>query len=384
MADALALAISMERRIRILHLIDNLDLGGAQTVLFNCLPYADPKYEIVLASLHGNRTALFWKRAHALGLPVVVLSPYRWLPAYLLSLPWLLWRKRFDIVQCHLFGSNLLGKPLAKLFRVPLVISHDHSHEFRFAWPLLLALDRWANRFSDRVFVISEALLRRLHLEELIPEYKLIYLPNGVSASPPALRRSDHEAKIIGAAGRLVDWKNFDRFLRLARQLVSIDNGYRFLIAGDGPMLGCLQSLADELGIADKVTWKGALPSLVPFFAEIDFFVLTSDYEELPMVALEAFAAQVPTALVSVNPAREARKREALCLDPRADETNWASEIHTFLGQPDQVAKMVDSARALVDGQFSARAQIEKMEKVYESALGKKISRKDAKAPRED
>lgn len=360
----------MERRIRILHLIDNLDLGGAQTVLFNCLPYADPKYEIVLASLHGNRTALFWKRAHALGLPVIVLSPYRWLPAYFLSLPWVLWRKRFDVVQCHLLASNWLGKPMAKLFGVPLVISHDHSHEFRFAWPLLLTLDRWANRFSDRVFVISEALLQRLHLVELIPQYKLIYLPNGVSAPPLALRRSGHEAKVIGAAGRLVDWKNFDRFLKLARQLVSIDSGYRFLIAGDGPKLESLQRLADELGIADKVTFKGALPSLVPFFAEIDFFVLTSDWEEIPMVALEAFAAQVPTAMVSVNPAREARKREALCLDPHADETNWASQIHTLLGQPDDLAKLVDSARALVDGPFSSRAQIKEMEKVYESGLG--------------
>ena len=50
----------MGRRVRILHLIDNLDLGGAQTVLFSCLTQADPKYEIILASLHANRNALFW------------------------------------------------------------------------------------------------------------------------------------------------------------------------------------------------------------------------------------------------------------------------------------------------------------------------------------
>ncbi len=102
----------MERRIRVLHLIDNLGLGGAQTVLFNCLTYADPKYEIILASLHGNRKALFWERAHASGFPVVALSPYRWLPVYLVTLPLLLWRNRFDVVQCHLLASNWLGKPL--------------------------------------------------------------------------------------------------------------------------------------------------------------------------------------------------------------------------------------------------------------------------------
>src|SRR5260370_20165299 len=125
----------MDRRTRILHLIDNLDLGGAQTVLFSCLAHADPKFEIVLASLHANRKALFWERAHALGFPVVALSPYRWLPVYLLTLPLLLWRNRFDVVQCHLLASNWLGKPLAQLFRVPLVISHDHIHGFQVAWP---------------------------------------------------------------------------------------------------------------------------------------------------------------------------------------------------------------------------------------------------------
>ena len=359
----------MERRIRILHLIDNLDLGGAQTVLFNCLTYADSKYEIVLASLHANRNALFWERAQALGFPVVALSPYRWLPVYLLTLPWLLWRKRFDVVQCHLPVSNWLGKPLAKLFRVPVVISHDHSHEFRFAWPFLLELDRWANGFADCIFVISRSLLERLRRDERIPEQKLIYLPNGVADSQYQSRRTASEHKVIGAAGRLVDWKNFDRFLRLARQLALKDDRYRFLMAGDGPELGSLQRLADQLRIADKLAWKGALASLASFFDEIDLFVLTSDWEEIPMVVLEAFSAKVPTAIVDVNSARRARNREALCLDPKADEAVWASEIHSLLGQPDRLANMVSGAKALVDRQFSAQAQIKEMEKIYEGAL---------------
>jgi glycosyltransferase involved in cell wall biosynthesis len=359
----------MERRIRVLHLIDNLDLGGAQTVLFNCLGYADPKYEIVLASLHANRKALFWERAHALGFPVVALSPYRWLPVYLFTLPLLLWRNRFDVVQCHLLASNWLGKPLAKLLRVPLVISHDHSHEFRFAWPMVLELDRWANGFADRIFVISKSLLERLRTAERIPERKLIYLRNGVATGPRQSRRTANQPNVIGAAGRLVDWKNFDRFLQLAQQLALIDDRYRFLIAGDGPELESLQRLADQLRIADKVVWRGALPSLVPFFDEIDLFVLTSDWEELPMVVLEAFSAEVPTAIVCVNPARLARNREALCLDPKAGEAVWALRIDTLLSQPDRLAEMVSQARILVDGQFSAQAQIKEMEKIYQDAL---------------
>jgi glycosyltransferase involved in cell wall biosynthesis len=359
----------MERRIRVLHLVDNLDLGGAQTVLFNCIPYADRKYEIVLATLHGNRNALFWERAHALGIPIIALSPYRWWPVYLLSLPWLLWRRRFDVVQCHLVASNWLGKPLAKLFGVPLVISHDHSHEFRFAWPIVRELDRWANGFADRIFVISRSLLERLRTDEGISEQKLVYLPNGIAASQRQSRRRATESRVIGAAGRLVNWKHFDRFLQLARHLAQISDRYRFLIAGDGPELTSLRRLTHQLGISDKLDWKRGLPSLASFFDEIDFFVLTSDWEELPMVILEAFSAKVPTAMVGVNLARQERSQESLCLDPKADEAVWASEIDSLLGQPERLANMVNDAKTLVDREFSAQEQIRRMETIYEATL---------------
>jgi glycosyltransferase involved in cell wall biosynthesis len=362
--------VTMDRRIRILYLIDSLDLGGAQTVLFNCLTYADPKYEIVLASLHANRSALFWERAHAMGIPIVALSPYRWFPIYLLSLPWLLWRKRFDVVQCYLLWSNWLGKPLAKLFGVPLVISHDQCHEFRFAWSIVRELDRWANGFADRILVISKSLLEKLRTAERIPEQKLIYLPNAVAVSQRQSRAViARQNRLIGAAGRLVDWKNFDRFLRLAQHLLRIDYRYRFSIAGDGPERESLRRLAEQLGIADKVAWRGAVPSLASFFEEIDLFVLTSDWEELPMVVLEAFAAEVPSAMVSVNWARKARDQEALCLDSKDDEAEWAQQVDSLLNQPYRLNSMVENARALVDREFSAPALMKKMERIYEEEL---------------
>jgi glycosyltransferase involved in cell wall biosynthesis len=360
----------MERRIRILHLIDNLDLGGAQTVLFSCLAQADPKYEIILASLHANRNALFWKRAQASGFPVVALSPYRWLPIYLLTLPWLLWRKRFDVVQCHLFVSNWLGKPLAKLLGVPLVISHDHSYDaFRFEWPAVLALDRWANRFADRIFVISESLLERLRAAEGIPGSKLIFIRNGVAGVPRKAPRIANEGKTIGAAGRLVAWKNFDRFLRIAQQLVSIDQRYRFMIAGAGPELEPLQRLAGQLGLGDRIIWRGALPSLAQFFTEIDLLVLSSDWEDIPIVVLEAFSYRVPVAMVGINAERRRLNLETLVLDSTEDERLWAKQIECLLNSPEQIERLCSEAANLIEKEFSPLQQIRKMEAVYEEML---------------
>jgi hypothetical protein len=74
----------MKPKIRVLHLIDNLDLGGAQTVLFGCLQnYDRDRFDLTLAALHANRRTVFLNRARKLGAPVLTLSPRRWFPWYL-------------------------------------------------------------------------------------------------------------------------------------------------------------------------------------------------------------------------------------------------------------------------------------------------------------
>src|SRR5947209_2550852 len=57
----------MQRKIKVLHLIDSLALGGAQTMLFACLPRFDAaRYEFTLAALHAGPSAVFWGRARSL------------------------------------------------------------------------------------------------------------------------------------------------------------------------------------------------------------------------------------------------------------------------------------------------------------------------------
>ena len=65
-------------RIRVLHLIDSLELGGAQTALLAWLATHDrTRFEVHLAMMHGTRKSLFYERAKELGIPVISLSPRR-------------------------------------------------------------------------------------------------------------------------------------------------------------------------------------------------------------------------------------------------------------------------------------------------------------------
>jgi glycosyltransferase involved in cell wall biosynthesis len=363
----------MNHRIRVLHLIDNLDLGGAQTVLFGMLECFDrSRFEVVLAAMHAHEGSIFFARAVELGVPVVPLSPRRWLPWYLATLPGLLIRGRFDVVHCHLYVSNWLGKPLARLFGVPVVVSHDHSYDrFRFEWPLFAAIDGLANRFADRILVIANSIREELIKIERVPVEKIELVRNGLP-DRALLRRRLNVGKTIGGAGRLVEWKRFDRFLRVGKHLLELDPEYRFILAGSGPGERELRVLAKELGVSDSLLWLGATAKLDDFFESIDVFLLTSDFEDLPMVLLEAMYYGIPSAVVAINESRTHLAGDILALDPKDTESEWAIAIHELIQNPEECLELGDRGRALMRKEYMARDRVRRIERIYSELLGQR------------
>jgi glycosyltransferase involved in cell wall biosynthesis len=377
----------MKRKIRVLHLIDSLDLGGAQTLLLECLPRFDQDvYSFTLATFHANRRTVFLERARKTGIHVRALSPFRILPLYAVTLPALLLTGAFDIIHCHLYAANWLGRPLARLLGVPVVIGHDHCFEafrFRFPWRLL---DAWSARFGDVSFVIASSIMQRLVEDEGLEPARLVLLQNGSTASPAASKPcaarahlsganrrerpgDDSGLRWVGAAGRLVAWKRFDRFLALAQALSTIDGRYRFVLAGDGPAADQLQAQAKRLGLGERVVWPGAVPALDELFARVDAFVLTSDLEDVPMVLLEAFARRVPTATIAVNTERQKLFNETLLLDPGATPERWARELDALLQDPPRRDRMTDAAHRSLAGRFSLDRQVAVMDAHYRRLL---------------
>ena len=360
-----------QRRIRVLHLIDSLDLGGAQTALLAWLQAHDRKrFEVHLASMHGTPKSLFYERARKLEIPVILLSPRRWMPLYLVRLPLMLVVGGYDIVHCHLFAANWLGKPLARFFGVSVVVSEDQCNDaFRTRSPLVTWIDAFANRFADQIFAVSKSIRDFLVKYENVPTEKIRVIPNGLSEKS-ARARSPRPAKVIGSAGRLVPQKNFDRFLLIARTLQALDPSYHFMIAGTGPLDQLLRQRAEKLGV--KIEWLGVQSTLDRFFNSIDLFLLTSDFEGLPMTVLEALQCGIPAAAMAVDGLREEFTNEILLLDANSSDFEIGRRIHALLEDQAEVSAQVERGRELVAGRFSARAQIREMEDRYLELLSRK------------
>lgn len=102
----------------------------------------------------------------------------------------------------------------------------------------------------------------------------------------------DHAGRRFVAVGRLVPQKNFALLLSAFAEAGAPDD--RLTILGEGPERPSLQRLADRLGLGARLRMPGHVHPLDPWLADADAFVLSSDYEGLPSVIVEALAAGLP------------------------------------------------------------------------------------------
>lgn len=146
-------------------------------------------------------------------------------------------------------------------------------------------------------------------------------------------------------AGRLVSQKNHAMLLRAFAKAARPSD--TLTIAGEGPQRDAIMRLAGELGIAASLRLVGHVASIDPLMAEADVFVLSSDYEGLPGVVVEALAAGLPVLSTDCCVSMECLVEEGRTgmLVPRGNERAFAeglTRIRDFTGDP-QRARMIAS-----------------------------------------
>jgi glycosyltransferase involved in cell wall biosynthesis len=168
-------------------------------------------------------------------------------------------------------------------------------------WFSTAQLVRMFYRFADKIIAVSEGVKADLIEEFKIPprNIQVIYNPidlNRVSAlcKCPVEHNFFKEAgPVLLSVGRLVPQKGFDILLKAFSRIVNKREA-RLIILGEGPEEELLSKLAEGLKITEKVSFLGFQNNPFKFISKADVFVLSSHYEGLPMVMLEAMACGTP------------------------------------------------------------------------------------------
>jgi len=279
-------------------------------------------------------------------------------------------------------ASNFIGKPIARILGVPVLINHDHSDgSDRMHRPMLLAADRWANRLSSHVLAVAETTREFLATRENIAEDRITVVVNGVDVGrfhrnpdrAASLRGElgiPPEGSVVLGVGRFYPVKNFSRFLRVAARVVERIPEAWFVLAGSGPEEDTLRRLADELKVTERVRFLGTVADMIPVYSMADVLLITSESEGTPMALLEALAAE--TAVVAPSfpgIAHVVTHGQEGFLVERDDEEGFARHVASLLEDRSLRQAVADRGLRTVANRFSAEAMTREVEAVYARLL---------------
>lgn len=239
----------------------------------------------------------------------------------------------------------------------PVIVREGHSRAL--ASPPLLTQSVVAMGLSDAVVFLTEESrdafpftrwpLRGLRRRRVIP--------NGIVVPGTPAARLGSPVPLLGMAGRLVPGKDLGTVIRAVALLREGGTPVRLSVAGDGPDRAEWTALADDLGVADDVTFLGTLPeSEMPrWFAGLDVYVHATDGEGFSNALLGAAAAGLPIVASDVAGVHDvlADGREAALVAPR-DTRVFADAVRRLVVEPDVATAMGSAARRMVVDRYSA------------------------------
>jgi glycosyltransferase involved in cell wall biosynthesis len=174
-------------------------------------------------------------------------------------------------------------------------VGQEHMNLRDHADPIQAAMRRQYRKLG--VLSVLTKRDRRRYRQHLGERPRVVRMPNVVRDMGGV--RADPSSRTVIAAGRFVKQKGFDRLIR-SWELIAADHpDWQLRIYGDGKRRERLQGMIDRRGLGGSITLAAPVPELGVEMAKASIFVLSSRWEGLPMVLLEAMS--VGMAVVAVD-----------------------------------------------------------------------------------
>jgi glycosyltransferase involved in cell wall biosynthesis len=302
------------KKLRIAHIITDLQQGGAETMLLRLLERMDrSQFEAEVISLRQIHPV--GDRIEAIDIPVRALQANRFpTPAGMVKLISWLRQGRFDVVQTWMTHADLLGGIAARIAGIPVAWGIHAGHldartHGRAALVTAQVNARLSRTIPSMIICCSET-SRREHIKLGYAGDKMAVIPNGFDVSSfhpnPAARLSVREELslppetiLVGHVGRFHPQKDHSTLVEAARHLVARDLDIQFVLVGQGlsPDNATLAGCVGKAGVTRRFHLLGPRRDVSRLTASFDVACLSSCYgEAFPLVIGEAMACGVPCA----------------------------------------------------------------------------------------
>lgn len=369
----------ISERKRILHVIKGLGRGGAERLLLSTIKHHHKEYSFDIVYFLSEKKHLE-DELRSLGCHVFCIHSKN-VFQIILNIPklvQLLKRNQYDLIHAHLPWSGIAARVSGKITGTPVVYT-EHNVFSRYN-KLTQFFSKLTFHYQSYVIAVSDEVgysLRKL----VKPNVPVVVIQNGVDVvefdskkfSANHLRKTynlPQEACIIGTVTALTRQKRIDRWLQIALEISLLIPEAYFVIVGDGVLRDELERQAKPLIEKNKLHFAGATSNPASWMACMDIFLMSSDFEGLPVALLEAMSMRcVPVATrVGGIPGIIETDVNGLLYEP-ADTISAVSGIVSLMDHNEHRLLMAAHARDTIELNFSIKKMVASLEKIYSSLI---------------
>ncbi len=283
------------------------------------------------------------------------------------------WRP--SIVHAHMVHANLLARVARVRTDVPVLISTAHNIKEGPRWREIAY--RMTDRFADLTTNVSRAAVRRYVDVGVAPASKMRYQPNGIDLERFQPRPEDRERirrelglgerPVLLNVGRFERAKDHSTLLRAFHSLRRTIPEAVLLLVGKGDLLPDVQRQAEALRMGESVRFLGTRGDVPTLMNAADVYVMSSSWEGLPLVLLEASASGLPIIATDVGGNAEIVTHEVSGLIvPPANAPALAQAVETVLRQtPAERSAMGRAGRARIEAEYDIERVLDAWESLY-------------------
>ncbi len=298
----------MSKPLRVAFLLADLTGGGLERVVLNLLKSLvshDLAVDLVVAKAQGSFLDDVPLGVRVIDLQTPIDSRTRQAIKVIPPMVRYLRRERPNALISNLASVNAVAVVAKALAGIPLqlaLVEHNlivqNNPNQEPAFPALMHLMRWLYPQADAIVAVSQGIAQRFETDLKLKQGTIQVIHNPVVDDSLWLQAQapiDHpwfqpdQPPVFLTAGRFVHQKDYALLLQSFAQLQT-QSAARLLILGDGPLRSKLQAQVAELGLADRVAMPGFSKNPYAYMSRAAAFVLSSRWEGLPTVLIEALA----------------------------------------------------------------------------------------------
>lgn len=368
------------KKVKVLHIIGALSIGGAENVAMNFCRYLDKNKFTCDYLIYSDDIGEYEDEAKMNGANIFrITSPTKSYRHFVYDLVKILKNEQYDVVHAHNLLNNGIVLLLAKICGIKKLVCHSHSTNSGGSNNFIYLIYERLMKFLIKIFATDFIACgvdagNYLYGQKLFNKKGKVVL-NGIDMkkytyseeTETIVRKEleiDNDTIVLGHVGRFSPVKNHDFLIDLFYEFWKENKNSKLLLVGDGELREEIQKKIENLGIESSVIITGVRMDVEKIMQVIDVFIFPSFYEGFPLALIEAQAIGIPC-LVSDNITKQAQITNLInYLDLNSSFQEWIRCIKTT-----KIKSKKKETINLISSEFDINSTIKEMEKIYANKI---------------